>query len=107
MIVGAGKFKAAGWAGNPGRVSYLGNQVGFKLQLDSKGRLQRELPVLGNFSLVSGGFHRSDKAHLQPEDKWLYSKSTDLNVNIITLEEEMATHCSILAWNIPWTEEPG
>ena len=22
-------------------------------------------------------------------------------------EEEMATHASILAWNIPWTEEPG
>ena len=24
-----------------------------------------------------------------------------------SLEEEMATHYSILAWNIPWTEEPG
>ena len=23
------------------------------------------------------------------------------------LEEEMATHSSILAWGIPWTEEPG
>ena len=23
------------------------------------------------------------------------------------LEEEMATHCSILAWRIPWREEPG
>ena len=23
------------------------------------------------------------------------------------LEEEMATHSSILAWEIPWTEEPG
>ena len=23
------------------------------------------------------------------------------------LEYEMATHSSILAWNIPWTEEPG
>ena len=22
-------------------------------------------------------------------------------------EKEMATHSSILAWNIPWTEEPG
>ena len=22
-------------------------------------------------------------------------------------EEEMATHCSTLAWRIPWTEEPG
>ena len=23
------------------------------------------------------------------------------------LEEEMATHFNILAWKIPWTEEPG
>ena len=23
------------------------------------------------------------------------------------LEEEMATHSSILAWRIPWTEKPG
>ena len=24
-----------------------------------------------------------------------------------SLEENMATHSSILAWRIPWTEEPG
>ena len=24
-----------------------------------------------------------------------------------SLEEEMATHSSILTWKIPWTEEPG
>ena len=23
------------------------------------------------------------------------------------LEKEMTTHCSILAWRPPWTEEPG
>ena len=23
------------------------------------------------------------------------------------LEKDTATHCSILAWKIPWTEEPG
>ena len=23
------------------------------------------------------------------------------------LEKEMATHCSTLAWKIPWTEKPG
>ena len=23
------------------------------------------------------------------------------------LEEEIATHSSILAWRVPWTEEPG
>ena len=25
----------------------------------------------------------------------------------MSLEKEMATHASILAWRIPWTEEPG
>ena len=25
----------------------------------------------------------------------------------VSLEEGMATHSSILAWRIPWTEEPG
>ena len=24
-----------------------------------------------------------------------------------TLEEDIATHSSILAWELPWTEEPG
>ena len=24
-----------------------------------------------------------------------------------SLEEELATHSSIVAWRIPWTEEPG
>jgi len=24
-----------------------------------------------------------------------------------SLEKEMATHSSILAWEIPWTDEPG
>ena len=24
-----------------------------------------------------------------------------------SLEEEMVTHSSVLAWKIPWTEEPG
>ena len=24
-----------------------------------------------------------------------------------TLEKEMATHSSFLAWEVPWTEEPG
>ena len=28
-------------------------------------------------------------------------------VGKIPLEEEMATHSNILAWEIPWIEEPG
>ena len=27
-------------------------------------------------------------------------------IHIVDLEKEMATPCSILAWRIPWTEEP-
>jgi len=26
---------------------------------------------------------------------------------MVSLEKEMATHSSILAWKIPWIEEPG
>ena len=36
------------------------------------------------------------------EEMWV--QSLDLED---PLEEEMATHSSILAWEIPWTEEPG
>ena len=28
-------------------------------------------------------------------------------LGIIPLEKEMVTHSSIVAWRIPWTEEPG
>ena len=36
------------------------------------------------------------------QETWFQSKDRkDL------LEKEMATHSSILAWEIPWTEEPG
>ena len=31
----------------------------------------------------------------------------DLWVKKMPLEEGVATHSSILAWEIPWTEEPG
>ena len=30
-----------------------------------------------------------------------------LCISHLSLEKEMATHSSILAWKIPWTEEPG
>ena len=29
-----------------------------------------------------------------------------VQIRLIFLEEEMATHFRILAWKIPWTEEP-
>ena len=30
-----------------------------------------------------------------------------VSFHVHALEKEMATHSSILAWRIPWTEEPG
>ena len=39
---------------------------------------------------------------MAPRDTWVRSLGwEDL------LEEGMATHSNILAWRIPWTEEPG
>ena len=36
------------------------------------------------------------------QDTWVQSLGGE-----DSLEEEMATHSSIPAWEIPWTEEPG
>ena len=37
---------------------------------------------------------------MQETEVWFLSQEDPL-------EKEMATHLSILAWEIPWTEEPG
>ena len=35
-------------------------------------------------------------------------EKTEINaIYLAYLEKEMATHSSIIAWAIPWTEEPG
>ena len=41
------------------------------------------------------------KNPLATQETWLKSLCRE-----DPLEKEMATHSSILAWNIPWTEEP-
>ena len=38
----------------------------------------------------------------ETQETWVQSLGQD-----DPLEEEMATHSSILTWRIPWTEEPG
>ena len=42
------------------------------------------------------------KDHLAMQETWVRSQGWE-----DPLEKEMATHSSILAWEIPWTEEPG
>ena len=36
--------------------------------------------------------------------RWLESITDSMVMNLSKLEEEVATHCSILAWRIPWTK---
>ena len=44
---------------------------------------------------------------------WLSGKESTCSARVLSrgqegpLEEEMAIHSNILAWKIPWTEEPG
>ena len=42
------------------------------------------------------------KCLLAMQETWLRSLGQE-----DALEKEMATHSSVLAWRIPWTEEPG
>ena len=42
------------------------------------------------------------KSPLAKQESWVESLGQE-----DPLEEEMATHASILAWKIPWTEETG
>ena len=77
-----------------------GRSVPFR---EVRGRLSYRLPFEG-----------------RPEDVWLPRwlsgkepacqcriRGFNLQVRKIPLEEEMAARCSVLAWRIPWTEEPG
>ena len=42
------------------------------------------------------------RIHLPVQETWVLSLGWE-----DPLEKEMATHFRILAWRIPWTEEPG
>ena len=41
------------------------------------------------------------RIHLPMQEMWVQFLGQEN-----PLEKEMATHCSILAWEIPWTEDP-
>ena len=62
---------------------------------------------------LSGKIHPSQKTHvyikciyinicIYIQETWVWSLGRE-----DPLEKEMATHSSILAWKVPWTEEPG
>ena len=45
---------------------------------------------------------KNSPAMQELQETWVHSLDQE-----DTLGKEMATHSSILAWRIPWTEEPG
>ena len=56
------------------------------------------------YLLVKWGFPGSSVVKNPPtkQEMWVHSLDQE-----DPLEKEMATHSRILAWEIPWTEEPG
>ena len=70
--------------------------------------LDRCFQILFSKSIILGQYFRSSQVaqwqriHLPMQETWVQSLGwEDL------LEKGMAIHSSILAWRIPWTEEPG
>ena len=70
-------------------------------------RVAKSRTCLSNFYFISLHFWASLVARIVKnlptmQKTWVWSLSQE-----DPLEKEMATHSSILAWRIPWTEEPG
>ena len=56
----------------------------------------------GEAGFPGGSAVKNPPAMQEPQETWVQSLGREA-----PLEEGMATHSRILAWRIPWTEEPG
>ena len=72
------------------------------LVLDSLNGITEVLRELTGASQVAQWFKKKKKIHLLKQETRVPPLHQEDPV-----EKKMATHCSILAWEIPWTEEPG
>ena len=60
------------------------------------------LPFPSPGDLIDSGIEVLSPVSPAMQETWVQSPGPE-----DPLEKEMATHSSILAWRIPWTEEPG
>ena len=66
-----------------------------------------------NFAIFYSGMGGLPRCHSDKKSTCQYSRLETLETRVQSLgqedplEEEMVIHSSILAWRIPWTEEPG
>ena len=85
----------------------LGRRSGFQMLSQDWGNSQKVCPIFTSSDFIG----QKHKASLVAQtvknlptmpDTWAWSLGQE-----DPLEKEMASHSSILAWEIPWTEEPG
>ena len=57
---------------------------------------------MSSMGSLGGSVVKNPPSNVETQETWVRSLSQE-----DPLEKEMATHSSILAWEIPWTEEPG
>ena len=66
---------------------------------------------IGELAVLNGLNHCADGASLFAQSVKKLPVAQETQVQFLSrkdrLEKEMATHSSILAWRIPWTEDPG
>ena len=60
------------------------------------------MPLIVSLGFPGGPVVKNLPATVGDEEIWVWSLSWE-----DSLEKEMAAHSSVLAWEIPWTEEPG
>ena len=82
------------WTEEPGGLQSMGSQ---RVGHDS---IHAQASILSSNSKNNNSFHQN----LVMNIKWILEK---VPFHFHVLEKEMATHSSILAWKIPWMEEPG
>ena len=86
--------------------------ISFYMKLLVRDGAHAQINLKININVLKNGFPRwlsgkkkqkqKQKTHLPIRETWVRSLGWE-----DPLEKEMATHSSTLAWEIPWTEEPG
>ena len=85
------------------KVRILSTEVG-SIEVRGRGRRVCFISTLEVYSCYSSMAHqvKSSPAMQETQEMWVQSLGWE-----DPLEKEKAIHSSILAWEIPWTEEPG
>ena len=79
--------------------------------MEFAGHISAHVNFLSLFSIDIDQWHHCNDALMVAQTVKHLSTMRETRVRSLgqedPLEKEMATHCSTIAWKIPWTEEPG